>query len=74
MENLQDLEVSDVLRLSGDPAAGRHSLQNEISRRIYMDETRLEKTPEYAAAKDLLTGLITELCRFSEDCPPERPA
>ena len=64
----------EIVRLSGDPAAGRHSLQVEISRRIYMDEARLQKGADYAAAKDLFTGLIAELRQFAADCPPGRAA
>ena len=62
------------IRFSGDPAVGRHGLQVEISRRIYMDEARLQKGADYAAAKDLFTGLIAELRQFAADCPPGRAA
>ncbi|MBH73966.1 MAG: hypothetical protein CMM57_10000 [Rhodospirillaceae bacterium] len=64
----------EIVRLSGDPAVGRHGLQVEISRRIYMDEARLQKGADYAAAKDLFTGLIAELRQFAADCPPGRAA
>ncbi len=34
----------ELVRAYSDPARGRHSLQVEINKRLYMDETTLEKT------------------------------
>lgn len=60
----------EIVRLAGNPAAGRHSLQIEISRRIYMDEDKIQKKAGYPAIKDLFTGLIEALCRFAVTTPP----
>ncbi|MEQ9575801.1 MAG: N-formylglutamate amidohydrolase [Rhodospirillales bacterium] len=60
----------EIVRRYGNPAAGRHSLQIEISRRLYMDEARIAKTTDYPAVKAVFTGLIAELRRFSAAFPP----
>ncbi len=60
----------EIVRLAGDPARGRHSLQIEINRRLYMDEQKIEKSAGYADMKTIITGLIDELRRFAADHPP----
>ena len=42
----------------GRPALGRHTLQIEINRALYMNEVRHEKLPDAARVKDLMTGLL----------------
>lgn len=42
----------------GRPAIGRHTLQIEINRALYMNETRHEKLPQAARVQDLVTGLL----------------
>ena len=50
-----DVKVNDpykgveLVRAYSDPKAGRHSLQIEINKRLYMDEATLEKTAGFAA-------------------------
>jgi N-formylglutamate deformylase len=60
----------EIVRLAGDPARGRHSLQIEINRRLYMDEQRIAKSAGYADMKATITGLIGELRRFAAARPP----
>jgi N-formylglutamate amidohydrolase len=45
----------------GRPASGRHALQIEINRALYMDEVRHEKLPAADAVMALMTGLLEEL-------------
>ena len=60
----------EIVRRYGDPAAGRHSLQIEISRRLYMDETGIAQTADYPAIKAVFSDLIAELRRFAAASPP----
>ncbi len=39
---------------------GRHTLQIELNRALYMDETRHEKLPGFDALQALVTGLLDE--------------
>jgi N-formylglutamate amidohydrolase len=52
---------AEIVRRHGRPNEGRHSLQIEINRALYMDETSLEKTDGFATLKDNLTGLVAHL-------------
>ncbi|WP_417491533.1 N-formylglutamate amidohydrolase [Maricaulis sp.] len=47
----------DIVRRHGDPARGRHSLQIEINRALYMDEAGFEPSPGFDALQRNLTGL-----------------
>ncbi len=49
----------------GQPALGRHALQIEINRALYMDEARHEKLPAAAAIQRLMTGFLEELGRHA---------
>ncbi|HYG89941.1 MAG TPA: N-formylglutamate amidohydrolase, partial [Azospirillum sp.] len=50
----------------GDPARGRHSVQLEVSRRLYMNEETLEKHAGFAVVQRDLTGLIRQICAYAE--------
>jgi N-formylglutamate amidohydrolase len=41
-------------KLYGKPEAKVHALQIEVSRALYLDETTMEKNPDFAQAKDRL--------------------
>ena len=45
----------------GRPSLGRHTLQIELNRALYMDEARHEKLPGFVAAQALMTGLLEEI-------------
>ena len=47
----------------GRPELGRHALQIEINRALYMDEARHEKTAGFRGIRDLMTELLDELGR-----------
>lgn len=55
---------AEIVRRHGRPAEDRHSLQIEINRALYMDETTLSKTGGFALLKDKLTGLVSHLKRL----------
>jgi N-formylglutamate deformylase len=50
-----------------DPANGRHALQIEINRRLYMDEAAIEKIANFDALKTDLTSLSQAVCGFAAD-------
>lgn len=47
---------ADIVRAHGDPARGRCSVQIEINRALYMDESTCEPGPGFARLRDHLTG------------------
>ena len=52
---------AEIVRRYGEPEAGRHSLQLELNRRLYMDEARLERTTDFATTKTQLDRFLTGL-------------
>jgi N-formylglutamate amidohydrolase len=57
---------AEIVTRHGDPAAGRHSLQIEINRGLYMDEARIEKSdafPRLTQDIDRLIGIIVGFVR-----------
>jgi len=73
-----DVKINDpykgveLVRAFSDPKAGRHSLQVEVNRRLYMDEKTRERSSTFAGLKSDLDRLLAELARFaaerSHDC------
>ena len=53
----------ELVRRYGDPAAGRHSIQLEINRKLYMDEQTLALEPGSEQLKQHLQELARELLR-----------
>ncbi len=49
---------AEIVRRYGRPGEGRHSLQLEVNRRLYMDEARLERTADFAATQHRLTRFL----------------
>ena len=54
----------ELVRAYADPKAGRHSLQIEISKRLYMDEGTLQKTAGFALLQKNLSTLLAEIKTF----------
>lgn len=48
----------EILRRHGNPAAGRHSIQLEVSKALYWDEAKLVRSPDYSALKDDIRKLV----------------
>jgi N-formylglutamate deformylase len=51
----------DLVASFGRPAAGRHSIQIELNRALYMDEARFVRTSGYAAIQRTCTAFIDAL-------------
>ena len=58
---------ADLVRRYSDPARGRHSIQIEINRKLYMNEERVEKAATFPAVKDVLTDLIRTIADYVRD-------
>ncbi len=57
----------------GRPALGRHALQIEINRSLYMDEARHEKLATFGVMERTMTGLIEEIARHAHETLLHRP-
>ncbi|HTK00340.1 MAG TPA: N-formylglutamate amidohydrolase [Bordetella sp.] len=51
----------EIVRFFGKPAQGRHSLQIEVNRKLYMDEATLRPAPGYARLQSDLRELVAAL-------------
>ena len=54
----------ELVRAYSDPKAGRHSLQIEINKRLYMNEATLQKTAGFAVLQKNLSALLGEIKAF----------
>ena len=52
----------ELVRRYSDPARGRHSLQIEINRALYMDEQQIEKAESFGRLRQLLRDLTALIC------------
>ncbi|WP_255440156.1 N-formylglutamate amidohydrolase [Caenimonas sedimenti] len=57
-------EGAELVRVSGDPARHRHSLQVEINRALYMDEGTREPGPGFAALATAIGGVVARLAAY----------
>jgi N-formylglutamate amidohydrolase len=57
----------------GSPRRGRHALQIEINRALYMDERSFKKKPGFDRLANDMTALATHLGRLMQDCLGEFP-
>ena len=55
---------AELVRRFGRPREGRHSLQIEVNRRLYMDEERIEKTADFAVLKRDIDRLLAAVADF----------
>jgi len=51
----------ELVRRNGDPAAHRHSIQVEVNRKLYMDETTLEPNEGFQRLRGHLQQLVERL-------------
>jgi len=56
-------------QLYGRPARGRHALQIEINRALYLDEERIAKTAGFATVQARLAAALAELVRIALALP-----
>jgi N-formylglutamate amidohydrolase len=65
-----DVRVNDpykgveLVRAYSDPARGRHSLQVEINKRLYMDETTRSRGPGFERLQRDLAAMVEVVCDF----------
>ena len=45
----------------GRPSAGRHVIQVEIDRSLYMDEARVEKRADFGTFREVIAGVVAEI-------------
>jgi N-formylglutamate deformylase len=57
---------AELVRRFGRPREGRHSLQIEVNRGLYMDEDKIEKTAGFAALKRDIDRLLAAVAGFVE--------
>ena len=57
----------ELVRAFSDPKAGRHSLQVEVNRKLYMDERTREKTPGFAELKRNLDALLGTVAAYAAE-------
>ena len=57
----------ELVRRHGDPANGRHALQIEINRKLYMDEVTLAKTAGFEPLARALDSLCGTICAFAAE-------
>lgn len=57
----------ELVRAFSDPKAGRHSLQVEVNRRLYMDERTREKTAGFTELKRNLDALLGTIAAYAAE-------
>lgn len=55
----------ELVRAFSDPRAGRHSLQVEVNRRLYMDERTRDKTAGFAGLQASLRRLLEHVAAYA---------
>jgi N-formylglutamate amidohydrolase len=58
---------AELVARFGRPDEGRHSLQIEINRALYMDEDRIEKRADFAAFKQDMDRLVAAIAEYVRD-------
>lgn len=56
----------EIVRRYGSPATGRHSLQIEINKALYWDESKNQKTKNFETLQSDMDKLVSFIARFSE--------
>ena len=54
----------ELVRAYSDPERGRHSLQIEINRALYMDEVTFERLPQFDDLRRSLDKMIAAICDY----------
>lgn len=60
--------------LHGRPREGVHAIQIELSRALYLDEVRMEKTEGFASCRDRLACFVERLIQATGKWRPRKPA
>jgi N-formylglutamate deformylase len=67
-------EGVEIVRLAGDPARHRHSLQIELNRALYMDEGTRERLPRFDALKADIDRVLAAVRAHVEQAAAALPA
>ena len=59
----------ELIRRHGRPAEGRHAIQVEVNRALFMDEEAIEQTAGFATLQEDLTALIHVLASARAEAP-----
>lgn len=62
-----------ITRHYGKPRTGRHALQIEVNRALYMDELRIAKTAGFAPLRAAMDALVAALAEIAPALPGPRP-
>lgn len=57
----------ELVKRFGQPRVGRHSLQIEVNRRLYMNEDTLERTANFAKLKGDIDTLVAAIAAYASD-------
>jgi hypothetical protein len=57
----------ELVRAFSDPQAGRHSLQVEVNRRLYMDERTRERNAGFGKLQGNLTSLLERVAAYAAE-------
>ena len=55
---------AELIQRHTDPAGGRHGIQLEINRALYLNEADCTKSPDFAALATVLDGFVAQLAGF----------
>lgn len=64
----------EMVRRYANPAQGRHAIQLEINRSLYMNEETLEKTAGFATLRRNMNELAADICDFAQTRARRRAA
>ncbi|MEM7489257.1 MAG: N-formylglutamate amidohydrolase [Pseudomonadota bacterium] len=56
-----------VTQAYGQPERGRHAIQIEIDRALYLDEVTVEKSPQFDTVRGLLTEAMAHICELGRE-------
>ena len=59
-----------IAQTYGRPSRQTHVIQVEIDRALYMDEARIEPRPDFAAFRNLIAGVVAEICGIMRQTIP----
>jgi N-formylglutamate deformylase len=57
----------ELVRAFSDPAAGRHSLQVEVNRRLYLDERTRAKSPGFTKLQADISTLVAKVAAYATE-------
>ena len=55
----------DLIATTGAPTRGRHSIQIELNRSLYLDESTYARRPDFAAVRARLGAVASDFCAFT---------